>query len=132
MIDTTRSIFVIEDEEAFVQTYNEIFKFAGFQLSDWAFSGEEAVSKYRDRTKDPDLIIMDHRLPGMNGVETMIQIIRMDHSAKVLFVSADETAKNLSLENGAVGFIQKPFSIDEFIRAVEENISGRTEQSRSI
>lgn len=85
----TLCIFVIEDEQAFVEVYNEIFKFAGFTLADWAFTGEEAVEKYRGRTKDPDLIIMDHRLPGMNGVETMLQILRMDPSAKILFVSAD-------------------------------------------
>jgi CheY-like chemotaxis protein len=70
--DTAPSIFVIEDDQAFIEAYNEIFKFAVFQLSDWAFTGEEAVEKYRGRIKDPDLIIMDHRLPGMNGVETMV------------------------------------------------------------
>jgi DNA-binding response OmpR family regulator len=123
--DVAPRIFVVEDEHAFVEVYNEIFKFAGFQLADWAFSGEEAVEKYRGRIKDPDLIIMDHRLPGMNGVETMLQIVQMNPSAKVLFVSADEHAKKLSLDNGAVGFLLKPFSLIEFIRSVEENVSGR-------
>jgi len=117
------SIFIVEDEKAFVQTYDEIFKFAGYQLSDWAYSGEEAVEKYRSRIKDPDLIIMDHRLPGMNGVETMLQIFRINPSAKVLFVSADENARKLSLDNGAVGFLLKPFSLAGFIRAVKKNVS---------
>jgi len=130
--DTAPSIFVVEDEHAFVEAYNEIFKFAGFQLSGWAFTGEEAIEKYRGRIKDPDLIIMDHRLPGMNGVETMLQIIQIDPSAKILFVSADEKARKLSLDNGAVGFLLKPFSLAEFIRAVEENTSGRAGPSRLI
>jgi len=126
--DTAPSIFVVEDEKSFVELYDEIFKFAGFQLADWAFSGEEAVEKYRARTKDPDLIIMDHRLPGMNGVETMLQIIQMNPLAKILFVSADEHARALSLGNGAVGFLKKPFLPDAFIRSVKEGIFGRAER----
>ena len=123
------SIFVVEDEHAFVEVYNEIFKVANFTLAEWAFSGEEAVEKYRSRTKDPDLIIMDHRLLGMNGVETMLQIIRMDPSAKILFVSADDKARKLSLDNGAVGFLLKPFSLAGFIRAIEDSVSGLAEPS---
>jgi DNA-binding NarL/FixJ family response regulator len=68
----------------------------------------------------------------MNGVETMLQIIQINPSAKILFVSADEKARKLSLDNGAVGFLLKPFSLAEFIRAVEENTSGRAGPSRLI
>ena len=128
MNDTAPSIFVVEDEKTLVELYDEIFKFAGFQMADWAFSGEEAVEKYRARTKDPDLIIMDHRLPGMNGVETMLQMLQMNPLAKILFVSADEQAKALALDNGAVGFLKKPFMPDRFIRSVKESISGRAER----
>jgi CheY-like chemotaxis protein len=126
----TPSIFVIEDEWAFVEVYNEIFEFAGFTLADWAFSGEEAVEKYRARTKDPDLIIMDHRLPGMDGVETMLQILQMNPSAKVLFVSADGHAKKPALDNGAVGFLLKPFSVADFVRSAKESISAPAKPPR--
>ena len=118
------SVFVVEDEKAFEDVYKKIFDIINFEIADWAFSGEEAVEKYRNRTKDPDLIIMDHRLPGINGVETMLQILQIDSSAKVLFVSADEKAKKLSLDNGAVGFLLKPFSLAGFIRAVQESVPG--------
>ena len=130
MGDVAPRIFVVEDEKAFVDVYQKIFDIINFEIADWAYSGEEAVEKYRARTKDPDLIIMDHRLPGMNGVETMLQIIQIDPSAKILFVSADEKARKLSLANGAVGFLLKPFSLAGFIAAVEENASGRAEPSR--
>jgi DNA-binding response OmpR family regulator len=119
------SIFVVEDEKAFVHVYDAIFRLAGFQLADWAFSGEEAVEKYRSRINNPDLVIMDHRLPGMNGVETMREFIKMDPSAKVLFVSADEKAKGMSLDNGAIAFILKPFSLADFINTINSNVSGR-------
>ena len=121
----TLSIFVVEDERAFVHVYDAIFRLAGFQLADWAFSGEEAVEKYRGRLNNPDLIIMDHRLPGMNGIETMLAIMKMDPSVKVLFVSADEKAKRMSLDNGAIAFILKPFSLADFINTINSNVTGR-------
>jgi DNA-binding response OmpR family regulator len=128
--DVAPRIFVVEDEKAFVDVYQKIFDIIDFEIADWAYSGEEAIEKYRSRTKDPDLIIMDHRLPGINGVETMLQILKIDRSAKILFVSADEKARKLSMDNGAVGFLLKPFSLAGFIAAVEENASGRAEPSR--
>ena len=130
MSDVAPRIFVVEDEKAFVDVYQKIFDIIDFEIADWAYSGEEAIEKYRSRTKDPDLIIMDHRLPGINGVETMLQILKIDRSAKILFVSADEKARKLSMDNGAVGFLLKPFSLAGFIAAVEENASGRAEPSR--
>jgi DNA-binding response OmpR family regulator len=46
----------------------------------------------------------------------------MDPNAKVLFVSADGRARKMAIENGAVDFIQKPFSIAEFVRIVKEHL----------
>lgn len=111
-------IFVVEDEKAFVDVYQKIFDIINFEIADWAFSGEEAVGMYRNMKERPALIIMDHRLPKMNGVETMIEILRMDPDAKVLFVSADERSRTLAMNNGAVDFIQKPFSLAQFISII--------------
>jgi two-component system chemotaxis response regulator CheY len=73
---------------------------------------------FRKMKERPALIIMDHRLPKMNGVEAMIDILQVDPKAKVLFVSADERARRLAMDNGAVDFIQKPFSLAQFISTI--------------
>lgn len=111
-------VFVVEDEKAFVDVYQKIFEIIQFEIFDWAFSGEEAVEKYRAMKTRPDLIIMDHRLPKISGVETMTEILQMDPAAKVLFVSADERAKKLAMDSGAIDFIQKPFSLSQFISTI--------------
>jgi DNA-binding response OmpR family regulator len=111
-------IFVVEDEKAFVAVYQKIFDIIDFEIADWAYSGEEAIQKFRNMKDCPDLVIMDHRLPGMNGVETMVEILQKDPTAKVLFVSADDRAKKLAMDNGALDFIQKPFSLAQFISIV--------------
>ena len=118
MSDTAPRIFVVEDEKAFVDVYQKIFDIMDFEIAEWAYSGEEAVSKFKNMKERPALIIMDHRLPKMNGVETMIEILRIDPTSKVLFVSADERARKLAMDNGALDFIQKPFSLAQFISIV--------------
>lgn len=120
LISLTRKVFVVEDERAFMDVYRRIFEMIDLEISDWAFSGEEAVEKLRTAKPRPDLIIMDHRLPKMNGVETMIEIFKIDPPAKVLFVSADEKARKLALENGAADFILKPFSLTEFTAKIAD------------
>jgi DNA-binding response OmpR family regulator len=111
-------IFVVEDEKAFVDVYQKIFDIIDFEIADWAYSGEDAVSMFRKMKERPALIIMDHRLPKMNGVETMIEILQIDPSTKILFVSADERSRKLAMDNGAVDFIQKPFSLAQFISII--------------
>jgi DNA-binding response OmpR family regulator len=111
-------IFVIEDEKAFVDVYQKIFDIIDFEIADWAYNGEEAIKKFRAMKERPALIIMDHRLTKMNGVEAMIEIHKMDSTVKVLFVSADERARKLAMDNGAVDFIQKPFSLAQFISII--------------
>lgn len=111
-------IFVVEDEKAFVDVYQKIFDIINFEIADWAYSGEEAVTMFKKMKERPALIIMDHRLPKMNGVETMVEILQVDPKAKVLFVSADERARKLAMDNGAIDFIQKPFSLAQFISTI--------------
>lgn len=97
-----------------MDVYSRLFDMIHLKILDWAFSGEEALEKFKTMKERPDIIIMDHRLPRMNGVETMIEILQMNPKAKVLFVSADEKARKLAMENGAADFILKPFSVAEF------------------
>lgn len=115
---TQKRVFVVEDEHAFMDVYRRLFEMMHLELLDWAFSGEEALEKFRAMKIRPDLVIMDHRLFRMNGVETMIEILQLDPGAKILFVSANEKAKKLAMENGAADFILKPFSLAEFMEKI--------------
>ncbi len=118
------SIFVVEDEGAFYDIYNAVFSIIGAELSDWAYSGEEAVAKIEKLNACPDLVIMDHRLPGMNGIETMTAMAQIKPGIRTLFVSADGSVEGDAINGGAVGFLRKPFELSAFIRAIGEAIPG--------
>jgi CheY-like chemotaxis protein len=51
---------------------------------------------------------MDQRMPVMNGIEATNEILKIDHSALIIFVSADETITDETVTAGAAGFLVKP------------------------
>jgi two-component system chemotaxis response regulator CheY len=119
----TARIFIVDDERTVVETLREILVMNGFDILGWAYSGEEAVRKYASFIPPPDIVIMDYRLPAKNGMEAMAEILKLDPSARVLFVSADMTARSIALAGGAVGFILKPFGMREFLATVQTLVS---------
>lgn len=113
-------VYIVEDDPMVVDMYIELLRRNKMEVVGWAFDGEEAVRKYPQLSRRPDVIIMDYRLPIKNGIEATKEIMNLDPSARVLFVSADVTSKEPAMQNGARGFIRKPFEIKEFISAVRE------------
>jgi CheY-like chemotaxis protein len=120
----TGNVFIVEDEPDFIDIYRRIFEPTGVRIMGHARSGEEALEKLAKSTHRPDLIIMDHHLPGMTGVDTTLKILEADPTASVLFVSVDDHVRRLALESGAVGFISKPFSLEKFISSVIRHCGG--------
>jgi len=76
----------------------------------FATNGSEAVSLYKEH--NPDFCFMDLTMPIMNGFEATLEIKKFDSKAKIMIVSADvqKGAKEKALDNGAIGFIQKPIN----------------------
>lgn len=76
----------------------------------YAVNGKEAVDTYKEHR--PDFCFMDLTMPIMDGYEATIQIKEYDNKAKIMIVSADvqKGAKEKALNNGAIGFVQKPIN----------------------
>jgi len=115
----TARIFIVDDERTMVETLREILVMNGCDILGWAYDGDEAVRKYASFVPPPDIVIMDYRLPAKNGAEAMAEILKLDPSARVLFVSADANSRSIALAGGAVGFILKPFGMREFVATVQ-------------
>ncbi|NHJ86928.1 MAG: response regulator, partial [Asgard group archaeon] len=71
----------------------------------------------------PDLVIMDHRMPVKDGVTALQELLEMDSSIKVIFVSADESARKKALSMGAIGYLIKPFSVKEILKLIDTVIA---------
>ena len=120
------SVLIVDDELFIVELYRDILQLRGYKVMGTAFDGEEAVRRYTSSNEKPDIIIMDHRMPVMNGVEATKEIMRMNPTQKVIFVSADVLVEKEAREAGATAFLPKPFRMDDLIEKME-NVSRVTE-----
>ncbi len=89
---------------------------------EFSTNGKDAVDNYKNHSEKPKVIIMDHRMPVMNGFDAMIEILKYNNNTKIIFASADTTMKEVSISMGAMAFISKPFKIQELINLVNKAI----------
>jgi len=119
------SVLIVDDELFIVELYRDILQLRGHRIVGTAFDGEEALRKYSSSVEKPDVVIMDHRMPIMNGIEATKEIVKLNPKQKVIFVSADVLVEKEAREAGAIDFLSKPFRMDDLIEKIEK-LSGQS------
>ena len=111
-------ILVIDDDRAVTDALQRGLGLAGFTV-DAANSGETGLALYRDN--DPQLIILDVMMPGLNGLEVLQRIRQVDARLPILMLTARDAPGDeaLGLEHGADDYVVKPFNWDVLIARVK-------------
>ena len=118
---------LVDDETAIRDICSQtLIKFGYTVLT--ATSGEEALELFSNREKQIDLTIMDLGMPGMGGLRCLQEIRRIHPSAKVLIASGYSIEGTLdeALKNGAVGFVTKPFQLNDLLYKIRNALDGET------
>jgi DNA-binding NtrC family response regulator len=113
-------VAIVDDETDLVDLFSKMLQLKGISVCFTAYEGHEAVKQYREHNPRPAIVLMDYRLPTINGIETMRQMLNEDGETKFIFISADSSVKDDALKNGASLFLAKPVSMKEVIDAVEK------------
>ena len=111
-------ILVIDDEPILRNSLEVALKVSGYEVIT-APSGEEGLELFRKES--PDLILLDHWLPGMNGDEVLRLIREKDPEILVIIMTAQgsiELAVN-SMKMGAFDFLVKPFDLERMEMLVQ-------------
>ncbi len=113
MAASTTPVLVVEDERPLAQIVADYLTKAGFDVTQ-VHNGPDAVHAARD--KDPDLILLDLGLPGLDGMEACRQI-RTFSDCYIIMLTArdDEIDKLIGLGVGADDYVTKPFSPRELV-----------------
>jgi two-component system chemotaxis response regulator CheY len=114
---------LVDDDKNLQQVYKTLFRLKNLNIIAQAYDGLEAVELFQKMNPKPDAIIMDQRMPRMDGVTATIKIKELDPKAKIIFLSADDTAEEKALLSGAELFLFKPVSIDVLVSSIQRLIS---------
>ena len=122
-------VLIVDDDRKFVPLLERGFRFEGFEVSS-AHTGAAGLDLLREA--EPDLVILDIGMPGLDGFHTLHRIRMISDVPVVMLTARDEVAdKVTALGAGADDYVPKPFSFDELlarVRAVlrRRNIAAET------
>ena len=116
-------LLIVDDSNIMRRRIERSQRIEELEVVGTAGNGVEALELAR-RT-DPDLVTMDLTMPQMDGIECISRLIAMKPSVRILVVSAlsDKATAVQAMEQGANGFLHKPFTDRQLNEAIAELIS---------
>ena len=121
--NSSLKILVAEDEPELLRFYKVLLEDQGYEVLTTR-DGEECLDAYRTGSKmmkgDFDLVILDHRMPRMNGMEVAIEIAAMNPSQKLLMITAYSGMLDLAQRPANMKIMAKPFEVDELLSMIGE------------
>ncbi len=107
------TILLVDDDTQFLEATEYMLKYENYEVVT-AKNGEEAVKRYKESR--PDIVLMDLKMPVMNGYDAFFKIKKDNPKAKIVFTSS-YTINNAEFEKaeteGLFGLLTKPFDLSE-------------------
>ncbi|WP_227428795.1 LytR/AlgR family response regulator transcription factor [Psychrobacter sp. I-STPA6b] len=110
-------IVVCDDEPLARERLVRIVKEAGHEVVAQAMTGSEAVDMVKQH--QPDVILLDIRMPKMDGVRCAHELNELEHPPAVIFVTAYDHYAIAAFKSQAIGYLLKPANKDELLEALE-------------
>jgi FixJ family two-component response regulator len=111
-------ISIVDDDDAVRNSLDDLIRSIGFRTQGFP-SAEAFLSSHQARATT--CLILDVRMPGMNGLDLQRQMVAADWRIPIIFITshADDGARARALEAGAVDFLYKPFREEELVNAID-------------
>ena len=114
-----KRVLIVDDDEDFCTVMKMSLEGQGIVI-ETANSGEEAIRLFRE--KDFDVAFLDVMLPGLNGVESFMEIRKIRPKARIVMMTGYSVEQLLdkAVENGAWAVLQKPLDMKKALKIIEE------------
>ena len=116
-------ILVVDDEENIRKSLKMILEYEGYQFLE-ACSGEEAISLIEE-TMDLDLVLLDIKLPGKDGLEVLSEVKKRPYSPEILMISGQGTIQTAveATKLGAFEFLEKPLHRERVLLSIRNALN---------
>lgn len=118
-------LLVVDDNTGIRRLLFEVLTEEGYNV-EIASSGADALAKVNDRV--PDLILLDVKMPGLNGLETLTEIRKISSFIPIVIMTAYSELDTVlrAMESGLIRyFLRKPFDLDEVRKYVKNILADR-------
>jgi len=115
-------IAIVDDDDSLRNSLDNLIRSVGFRAQGFP-SAEAFLSS--NQVHDTACLIIDERLPGMNGLELQRRIGAANWRIPIIFITshADGDARARALEAGAVDYLYKPFREEALLNAIDEALN---------
>src|SRR6266481_5375800 len=127
MIPSNSLVFLVDDDASVRKGVSRLLRSAGYRSEVF-----ESASDFlaRDQHTGPACVIVDVRMPGLNGIELQETLIQRRRDEQLIFITGhgDIPMCAQAMKAGAVDFLPKPFAEDELLQSVERALGRSAEQ----
>lgn len=116
------SVLIVDDEQSIVQSLSGLLSDEGFEVST-AVNGYDALKAIESQS--PDLVLLDIWMPGMDGIETLTEIKKINPQIQVIIITGHGTIETAvkATKLGAFDLVEKPLSIDKIILSINNALN---------
>ncbi|MFC1884105.1 response regulator [Thermodesulfobacteriota bacterium] len=124
------NVLLVDDELSFLDIVTKRLSKKNIQVRT-ASSGEEAL-QYLENDSSIEIVILDVKMPGMDGLETLSEIKRKHNYVEVIILTGHASVESAieGMRLGAFDYLMKPCDIDKLILKVEEAANMGTQRAR--
>ncbi len=126
-MSTPTRVLIIDDHPLFRRGVSQLLALSpGFSVVGEAASGAEGITEAK--SLDPDLILLDLNMKGMNGIETLRTMRDMEIEARIILLTVSNAPDDLitAIRAGADGYILKDNDPDDILRLIDSAMHGQT------
>jgi FixJ family two-component response regulator len=122
-------ISIVDDDDSLRNSLNNLIRSVGFRVQ-----GFPSAETFLNSTQlhDTACLILDVRMPGMNGLDLQRQLVASNCRIPIIFITSqgDGDAQARALEAGAVDFLYKPFREEALLKAIDAALTVSEKKSK--
>ena len=126
-------ILVVDDERAVRESLRRALELEGYEI-ELAEDGRAALSRLEDEEGQPDAVILDVLMPGVDGLEVCRRLRRTGIRVPVLMLTARDEVENrvAGLDAGADDYVTKPFALEELLARIRALLRRTTDGAGEV